>query len=123
MEESNETKINYPIPTVGVVKCSYEGCKQSLNYFNTSGKCDLSNEEEFTYYCDDHAYQLGFCQNCGEFCGGLESFIMPNLYGGVPGLCLECFDLLSEDIKLDDSEEDYCPSDYDWEEDCTDEDS
>jgi hypothetical protein len=123
MEENNETETNYSIPDVGVIKCSYDGCQQSLNYFNMSGKCELSNEKEIIYYCDAHAYDLGFCHNCGRFCGGLESFLMPDIYGGVPGLCLECFDSLSDEIESSDSEEDYDPRDYDCQEDCTNEDS
>jgi hypothetical protein len=104
MKENNEAKTNSSL----VIRCSYKGCTktQNLRDFNFS-------DEEIIYYCEDHAYELGFCEGCGSFCGGLESFILPGWFGNIPGYCSDCSASIIEEYYPDSEEDEWTP-DWDW---------
>lgn len=46
--------------------------------------CSYPDNETDTpnYYCSDHAFKHGFCNGCGCFGAGIESFDFSAFYGG-----------------------------------------
>jgi hypothetical protein len=64
-----------------VRQCGHEGCDQRGEpYYHHALDVEVGE-----WRCGAHAYDAGFCQGCGAFCAGMESFDMSR-----SGLCYEC---------------------------------
>jgi hypothetical protein len=73
-----------------ITRCQHEGCNQAG--FECRNFC--VDEEEFPpeFYCGEHAFDHGFCNGCGDFNAGIESFEFLH-----PGLCDNCYSELRDD--------------------------
>jgi hypothetical protein len=65
--------------------CQHAGCDSPAVI-----RCALPNEgpsaePEFEFFCCIHTQEHGYCWNCGQFFGGIESFDFDEA-----GLCDEC---------------------------------
>jgi hypothetical protein len=54
------------------MRCEHFGCKQTI-VIQCFFPCEEFDEND-KYYCLDHCVQHGYCQGCGVFCRGIESF-------------------------------------------------
>ncbi len=59
------------------------------------------------YYCYDNAWGAGFCNSCGEFWGGIESFDFPQWHGNIKGMCDRCSFSFRDELGEFDDEEQY----------------
>lgn len=74
-------------------KCQVDGCtNDDVQHYEIIG---YDPEPQFEY-CDQHAYEAGFCTNCGAFFGGTEEFFMSKC----PRICSECCEDINEDLDL-----------------------
>ena len=96
---SAEHSISLAADLVKPLACEHEGC-DSTDII----ECYLP-DGEFHAYCFVHAGPAGFCQYCGSFWGGVESFEFIH-----PNVCDDCQtemelnDVYDADDDLDDSD-------------------
>ncbi len=89
------------IPKAFDVKCHEPLCNEHAHLFRYP---ELEDEESTTavFYCRKHAVEHGFCEVCGTFCGGLESFE----FGNQRGFCDQCWESIEAiDDDYDDEDE------------------
>jgi hypothetical protein len=63
------------------VRCQHDGCR------NEGIPCYLTGDDDGDpsyLYCEEHAFENGFCWGCGQFYAGIEDFDFGN------GLCEHC---------------------------------
>ncbi|MGL4618707.1 MAG: hypothetical protein ACRCZS_06560 [Chroococcidiopsis sp.] len=68
---------------------------------------DNETEVPNYYYCSNHAFKHGFCNGCGQFGTGIESFDFSTFYGGIEGFCLDCSDELKRATGEEDEDEEF----------------
>lgn len=87
-----------------LLPCEHENCTERgipcyINWID---------EEPNERFCSEHAYEHGYCSNCGIFSAGIESFDFHN----PAGLCDNCQGQLASEIDNDYYDED---ADFGWE--------
>ena len=72
---------------------------------------DNEDDKTDTFYCVKHAHKNGFCWNCGQFWGGVESFDFPFHR---TDLCENCYEQEDWENDYEDDEEDESEYPDDW---------
>jgi hypothetical protein len=87
--------------------CEKENCNQEAIECVVHDETGyLDGKDLISYYCPEHAYEMGFCVGCGQFCCGIDSFDFPEAYGNIKGYCDNCSDQIKADVDdgIDDGE-------------------
>lgn len=80
--------------------CEKSGCDKS------GIPCWLDDGEgDPEYLCAEHAFEAGYCSQCGVFWGGIDEFD----FGRIRGLCPNCRDEVEADTCASEPGEDYEP--------------
>lgn len=85
--------------------CNEFGCTQT-DAIACSYPSQCESDTPNYYYCSSHAKSHGFCNGCGQFGAGIESFDFSTFYGGIEGFCLDCSSELKSALGSDDEYED-----------------
>lgn len=88
LADSHEAHWKNPLP------CEHEGCNERGIPCYTNWIEENPNE----WFCSEHAYENGYCSNCGIFQAGIESFDFFN----PAGLCDNCRAQIEDEIDDDD---------------------
>lgn len=74
--------------TEPIHQCQHESCANpGLPCFDPNENLDGWEVEPSSFYCHEHSHIHGYCDFCGRFWGGIESFDM-----NPSGLCDYCQD-------------------------------